>query len=73
MNSRIKPVRNCHRKYCNWGERRITYATEYVGGPVPLLRNPKTIEYGRLAILSGLLLFTNIIVIVVAIVYANRK
>ena len=37
MNSRIKIVRRCHSNCCTWGERRITYATEYVGGPVPLL------------------------------------
>ena len=59
MNSRIELVRKLHRRLCSWGLRTPIPAREYVGGPVPLLRNPQAINSTRLAIINtGLLLFT---------------
>ena len=40
MNSRNKVVRILATKCCSWGYRDRVPAQNYVGGPVPLLRNP---------------------------------
>jgi len=52
MNSRSQFVRNIVVACCSWGSRDIVDAQNYVGGPVPLLRNPAQRFFKFLVVLN---------------------
>ena len=65
MNSRNKVVRSCANCCCNWGYRTTVQAQNYVGGPVPLLRNPAKRFFKWLVILNIAFLFSCTLIFIV--------
>ena len=61
MNSRSKTVRNIANKCCTWGARTTVSAQNYVGGPVPLLRNPAQAFFKALFLMNGAFLGCNVL------------
>ena len=61
MNSRSKLVRNIANACCNWGSRTTVPAQNYIGGPVPLLRNPTQRFFKFLVMLNVAFLGTNVL------------
>ena len=52
QNSRNATIRKFDKDCCSWGAPTIIPSQDYVGGPVPLLRNPAAKFFRRLAILN---------------------
>ena len=52
MNSRFSVIRSLASSLCSWGQRTTIPAANYVGGPVPFLRNPSTKFFKYLVILN---------------------
>ena len=52
QNSRNPTIRKFDKDCCSWGAPTIIPSQDYVGGPVPLLRNPAAKFFRRLAILN---------------------
>ncbi len=73
MNSRIEVIRRFHTRFCQWGLRSTIPATEYVGGPVPLLLNPQALLYKRVAIFNAINVLFTIIAIVVTSVITDQS
>lgn len=72
MNSRIQLVRRCHLRCCQWGLRQPIPAIEYIGGPVPLLKNPLSRTAGQLAIFNTVVLFVTVVVVIVVSVRTGQ-
>ena len=66
MNSRNPSIRKWYKTCCSWGSPTIIPSQDYVGGPVPLLRNPAEGFFKNLAIL-------NVVFTVMALVAAGGQ
>ena len=65
MNSRNSFVRNCVTLCCNWGGRTIIPDQNYVGGPVPFLRNPAQSLFGKLWKINAVFLIIIVITFII--------
>ena len=65
MNSRNSVIRGIAEKCCSWGARTTVPSSNYVGGPVPLLRNPAVRFFKFLVILNLVFMIVCILVFVI--------
>ena len=65
MNSRSALVRNIAASFCTWGERNIVPNQNYVGGPVPLLRNPAKGFFKMLVLINMIFTFICVLTFII--------
>ena len=74
MNSRIELVRRSYELCCSWGARTVLPSKDFVGGPVPLLRNPQRLMSQRMAVFNiGFMVATLILFVVLYTVTTDEQ